>query len=123
MLTPLVACAVSALSVAYCFRVLQRCKALSRVALTEQDPLELELAQKALSLQLALGLRSVRTLARATLFSGTGLAVWELTGGSAHYPQAAVCFVLGFAGWAGCAEVERRVGPLAGGRRVTKPTR
>ena len=76
MLTPLVACAVSALSVAYCFRVLQRCKALSRVALTEQDPLELELAQKALSLQLALGLRSVRTLARATLFSGTGLAVW-----------------------------------------------
>jgi hypothetical protein len=129
-LTPVLASVLVALSLAYSFRVLLRCRALSRATLNEQDELELRLAEKALKLELELGRRVVRALARATLFGGTGLAVWELTGGSSHYPQAGVAFILGFVGWAGNTEVERRIGSLADARKRThgperhaKPTR
>jgi hypothetical protein len=111
-LTWIVASVLAALSLGYSLRVLVRCRALSETTITEQDELEKRLAEKALALQLGLGRRMVRALARATLFSGTGLAVWELTGGSSHYPQAAIGFVVGFAGWAGCGEVERRLPKL-----------
>jgi hypothetical protein len=47
------------------------------------------------------------------LFAGTGCAVWELTSGSSHYLPAGVAFILGFVGWAGAGEVERRIGSLA----------
>ncbi len=113
MLTPLVAGVLSALSLSYALWTWRRCARLSGAALIETDPLELRLAQKELALQLALGVRTVRALARATLFAGTGLAVWALTGGSAHYLEAGICFILGFCGWAACGEVERRIGPLA----------
>jgi hypothetical protein len=122
-LTPIVASVFVALSLAYSFRVLLRCRELSRTVLAEEDELEQRLAEKSLALELELGRRVVRALARATLFGGTGLAVWELTGGSDHYPQAGVAFILGFVGWAGASEVERRVGSLAGARGSRKPTR
>ena len=123
-----------ALSLGYCLRVLSRCRDLARATLTEDDEgdeddeLEQRLAERALVLQLGLGRRTARALARATLFSGTGLAVWELTSGSSHYLRAGVAFILGFVGWAGAGEVERRVGSLADAqqekaRRSAKPTR
>ncbi len=124
-----------ALSLAYCVRVLVLCSKLSRATLIEEDELELRLAEKALTLEPGLGRRVVRALARATLFTGTGLAVWELTSGSSHYLTAGVAFILGFVGWAGAGEVERRVGSLAevrkaraqdrarDGRAMAKPTR
>lgn len=126
-MTLILAGVLVALSLAYSLRVLRRCAALGRATLSEErgqgprdthaeDELELRLAEKSLALELGLGRRLVRTLARATLFAGTGLAVWELTGGSSHYPVAAVAFVMGFAGWAGASEVERRIGSLAGAR-------
>jgi hypothetical protein len=124
-LTPVLACVLVMLSLAYSFRVLLRCRELSRAIVNEDDELEQRLAEKELELELELGRRLVRALARATLFGGTGLAVWELTGGSSHYPQAGVAFVLGFVGWAGASEVERRIGSLAGARikRQAKTTR
>ena len=113
-----------ALSLAYCLRVLQHCRGLSRATLIEEDELELRLAEKALTLELALSRRSVTALGRATLFAGTGFAVWELTSGSSHYLPAAVAFILGFVGWAGAGEAERRIGSLAEARRhVTRASK
>jgi hypothetical protein len=128
-LTSVLAAVLVALSLAYCLRVLARCNGLSQAALTEQpterprdanaeDELEQRLAEKELTLQLGLGRRLVRALARATLFTGTGLAVWELTSGSSHYLPAGVAFILGFVGWAGAGEVERRIGSLAERRKA-----
>jgi hypothetical protein len=122
-LTVVLAGALVALSLAYCLRVLGRCRRLSRTTLTEEDELELRLAQKALSLELGLGRRSVRALGRATLFAGTGFAVWELTSGTSHYLPAAVAFILGFVGWAGAGEVERRIGSLADARSQSNKAR
>ena len=72
--------ALVALSLAYCVRVLQRCRGLSGAAHTEEDEegdeLEVRLAQRALALELGLGRRSVRALGRATLFAGTRVARW-----------------------------------------------
>jgi hypothetical protein len=122
--------ALVALSLAYCLRVLRHCRGLSRATLIEEDELERRLAEKALTLELGLGRRSVRALGRATLFAGTACAVWELTSGSSHYLPAGVAFILGFVGWAGAGEVERRVGSLADVRgqanktaQNAKPTR
>lgn len=117
MLTPLLAGAASALSFAYAVHVFRRCARLGREGQGEQDELERRLSDKALALELGLGRRSLRALARATLFTGTGLAVWELTGGSTRYAPAGVCFVLGFVGWAAVGEVERRFGALQSPRR------
>lgn len=108
-MTWLIASALTVLALGYSLRELMLCRALSGSTLTEEDELERRLAEKELALRLGLSRRLVRALARAVLFAGTGLAVWELTGGSSHYPQAAVCFVVGFTGWAGCGEVERRL--------------
>lgn len=117
MLTPLLAGAASALSLAYSIHVFRRCARLGREGELEHDELERRLSEKALALELGLGRRSLRALARATLFAGTGLAVWELTGGSARYLQAGGCFLLGFVGWAAVGEVERRFGSLQAARR------
>lgn len=121
-MTLLLAGVLVALSLAYCWRILQRCRGLSRATLVDEDELELRLAEKELVLQLGLSRRAVRALARATLFAGTGCAVWELTGGSSHYSTAGGAFVLGFVGWAGAGEVERRIGSLADARGKQRKT-
>ena len=117
-MTLVVAGVLVALSLAYSFRVFQRCRQASEAALTEEDELELRLAQKRVVLELKLGRRMVQALGRVALFGCTGLAVWELTGGSAHYLPAGIAFLLGFVGWAGCGELERRLPQgRPGGRR------
>lgn len=79
----------------------------------DDDPLERRLAEKEVTLELAGSRQTAKVLARVALFGGTGLAVWELTGGSTHYGQAAGVFGAGFIGWALTGELERRIGSLA----------
>jgi hypothetical protein len=108
-------------AIAYAVVTLHRCAGASRslVGLVEEDPLERRLLDKELRLVLGLGRRSVRALGRASLFAGTGLGVWALTGGSAHYFEAGVAFGLGLLSWAVCGEAERRIGSLADALRKT----
>ena len=82
-------------------------------SLAENDPLEQRLAIKERRLVAGLARRNALTMGRASLFGGTGLGVWELTGGSAHYPQAGLAFGLGLIGWAVCGELYRRIGSVA----------
>ena len=114
-MTLLLAGLLAACSVAYAFRTLASCRRASRslATLAEDDPLEQRLAEKELRLVIGLGKRSVLALGRASLFGGTGLGVWALTGGSAHYLDAGLCFGLGFVSWAACGEAQRRIGSLA----------
>ena len=101
----------------------RRCRAVARVTQSpeaETDELEKRLAEKEQALAFTLGVRNVKALGRAALFGGTGCAVWELTGGSAHYLMAGGAFGLGLFGWAGCGELERRIGSLAGARRALR---
>ena len=116
---------LSLFAIAYSARTFWRCKQRREVAGgddngdddADEDELERKLAAKEQKLELGLARRNVEALGRAALFAGTGCAVWELTGGSAHYLQAGVAFGLGFVGWAGCGEVHRRIGSLADGRK------
>jgi len=106
-------------ALAYSLRTLTSCRRAARAlsSLAEDDPLEQRLAEKELRLVIALGRRSVLALGRASLFGGTGLGVWALTGGSAHYLEAGSSFGLGLASWAACGEVQRWIGSLAGSLR------
>jgi hypothetical protein len=115
VLTLLLACVLAVSSLSYAFRTLVSCGRASRslASLVEDDPLEQRLAEKELRLLIGLGRRSVLALGRASLFGGTGLGVWALTGGSAHYLEAAASFGLGLLSWAGCGEAQRRIGSLA----------
>ena len=83
------------------------------VGAPEEDELERKLAERLLRLEHGLARRSVLVLGRAALFGGTGSAVWELTGGSAHYLDAAIAFGIGLVGWMSTGEVYRRIGLLA----------
>ena len=94
-------------------RALRRCQAVVRSPPVENDELEQRLAEKERRLVLGLSRRTVLALGRASLFGGTGLGVWALTGGSTHYLDAGAAFGLGLVGWAGCGEVHRRLGSLA----------
>jgi hypothetical protein len=117
-LTLLLAGLLAVLSLAYAVRTLvvsQR--AAASIGKLIDDPFEQRLADKELRLMIGLGRRSVRALGRASLFGGTGLGVWALTGGSAHYLEAGLSFGLGMLSWAGCGEAERRIGSLADGLR------
>jgi hypothetical protein len=111
----LLALALAACCVAYAFSTLVRCRraAAAFAASKEDDPFEQRLAEKELRLVVSLGRRSVLALGRAALFGGTGLGVWALTGGSAHYLDAGVAFGLGFVSWACLGELQRRIGSLA----------
>jgi len=114
-LTLLLAAALAACSVTYALTTLARCRKAARAldTLSEEDPLEQRLADKELRLVIGLGRRGVLALGRASLFGGTGLGVWALTGGSAHYLDAGLSFGLGLLSWAGCGEAQRRIGSLA----------
>jgi hypothetical protein len=102
--------------VSYALRALSRCKRQLALAFSESDVLELKLAEREQKLELGLARRNVEALGRAALFGGTGCAVWELTGGSAHYLSAGVAFGIGVIGWMACSELHRRIGSLADGR-------
>lgn len=125
MLTELLASLLSGGSLLYGFRTLSKCQSASRAlrSASDDDPLEQRLAEKELRLLVALGRRSVLALSRASLFGGTGLAVWSLTGGSTHYLEAGVDFSLGCIGWFGCSELQRRIGSLAEELRSATSTR
>lgn len=116
MLTPLLAALLGVLSFSYCLRTLRDVYARRRLP-PEVDAMELGLMQREIALKLALSLRSVQALSRANLFAGTGLAVWALTGGSAHHLEAGLAFGLGLLGWGACGEVARRVGHVAKSHR------
>lgn len=119
MLTLLLAGALAAMSLAFSLHTLARCRAANRAfsQFSDDDPFERRLADKELRFEMGLGRRNVLALGRASLFGGTGLGVWGLTGGSAHYLEAGVAFGLGLVAWAGCGEAHRRVGSLAGDLR------
>jgi hypothetical protein len=108
---------LSLFAISYAVRALLQCRRRREVTQNESDELELKLAAKEQKLELGLARRNVEALGRAALFGGTGCAVWELTGGSAHYLQAGAAFGLGLFGWAGCGELQRRIGSLADSRR------
>ena len=115
MLTLLLAGALAVFAVAYSVVTYRRYGRLVQSALREPDDDELErkLVERQLRLEFGLARRNVLALGRAALFGGTGCAVWELTGGSAHYLNAAAAFGLGLVGWMGTGEVHRRIGSLA----------
>jgi hypothetical protein len=121
MLTLVLAAILMLGSSVYALRTLSRCRAVCQAPIAEDDPLEQRLAEKEQSLVLGLGKRSVLALGRASLFGGTGLGVWGLTGGSAHYLEAGGAFGLGLVGWATCGEAQRRIGSLAELRRQRRP--
>jgi hypothetical protein len=124
LLTLVVAGALSAVALTASVRALRRCLEVSeRGAAAGDDELERRLADKERALVLGLGSRNVRALGRAALFGGTGCAVWELTGGGAHYLLAGGSFGLGMVGWMGCGELYRRIGSLAGARRALRKVR
>ncbi len=116
-MTPLLAALLGVLSLLYCLRTLRDVHARQRLP-PEVDAVELGLLKREVALKLALSLRSVQALTRANLFAGTGLAVWALTGGSAHHLEAGLAFGLGLLGWGACGEVARRVGRVAKPRRL-----
>ena len=118
-MTLLLAVLLAVGSVAFALRTLAACRraASALEKPTEDDPFERRLAEKDLRLQIGLGKRSALALGRASLFGGTGLGVWGLTGGSAHYLDAGVAFGLGMVSWAVCGEAQRRIGSLADGLR------
>ena len=123
MLTLLVAGALSAVGLTASAQAYRRCRVVALAAQSpavEDDELERRLADKEQALSFSLGVRNVKALGRAALFGGTGCAVWELTGGSTHYLMAGSAFGLGLVGWAGCGELERRIGSLAGSRRALR---
>ena len=115
--------ALSTVALAVSLRTLARCRAVAREAHSAaagDDELEQRLAEREQALVLRLGARNVLALGRTALFGGTGCGVWELTGGSSHYLSAIVTFGMGLVGWAGCGELQRRVGSLAGSARALR---
>ena len=111
---------LSVFAISYAVRALLRCRRRVNLNEGESDELELKLAEKEQKLELGLARRNVEALGRAALFGGTGCAVWELTGGSAHYLHAGVAFGFGLIAWAGCGEAQRRIGSLAGAARSVR---
>jgi hypothetical protein len=119
----LLAGVLSALCLWFAWRAYRRTSTIQRGALqsgreaghSEEDALELRLAEKELNLELSLAARTVKALGRAALFGGTGLAIASIASGAYRTePRAALgAFALGLVGWGGCRELERRIGLLA----------
>jgi hypothetical protein len=109
---------LAALCLWFSWRALRRCRAIHGGAVQPEvagDALEQRLAERELNLELNLGGRTVTALGRASLFGGTGLAIWfYATGGFAADPkQAFASFAFGLMGWGGCREIQRKIGSLA----------
>jgi hypothetical protein len=130
VLIPLGAGVLSALCIWFSWRALRRCQAIeagSDSAARESQPDELEdqLLVRERNLELSLAARNVQALRRAALFGGSGLAFWALSAGGAggreyDLVQAGEAFAAGFVGWAGCGELQRRIGSAADAwRRAT----
>jgi hypothetical protein len=120
-MTLLLAGALAVLSLGFAFRTLANCgRTLRARQSVEADAFEQRLAEKERRLVLSLARRSVLGLGRATLFAGTGLGVWALTGGSTHYLEGGVAFGLGLVSWAGCGEAYRRIGSMADSLRSSR---
>jgi hypothetical protein len=113
VLTLLLAGVSSTLAVGYAFIAHRRCVRSLEQALLDDDDLERRLGARQTELEHALARRQALTAGRATLFAGTGCAVWALTGGSAHYLEAALAFCAGMVGWMATGEVYRRIGSSA----------
>lgn len=115
MLTLLVAGALAVFAISYSLLTRRRFAKLVENVLgaPDEDELERKLTERRLRLEHGLARRNVLALGRAALFGGTGCGVWELTGGSAHYLDAAIAFGIGFVSWMTTGEVYRRVGLLA----------
>src|SRR5262245_46735771 len=100
-LTLLVAGALSAGAGAYAIATYRRYRRFVQSALSAppDDEVEQRITERQLELEYGLARRTVLVLGRAALFGGTGCGVWELTGGSEYYLQAAMAFGLGMVGW------------------------
>jgi hypothetical protein len=109
---------LAALCLVVAWRAYARCRSIERGASAAEiadDELEQRLADKELNLELNLAGRTVKALGRASLFGGTGLAIWfYATGSFATQPELAFgSFSFGLVGWGGCRELQRRIGSLA----------
>jgi len=129
VLIPLTAGALAALCLWFSWRALARCQAIETgtagdAFLPTEDELERELLARERSLQLGLAKRNVQALGRAALFGGTGLSFLAFTGGGVDgltaLAPAGLAFAAGMVGWAGCAEIHRRVGSLADAWRARR---
>jgi hypothetical protein len=108
---------LSALCLWFAWSAYRRCSRIQSGAASAQtdDPLEQRLAERELNLELNLATRTVQALGRASLFGGTGLAIWFVaTGALQSEPLLAYqAFGFGLVGWGGCRELQRRIGSLA----------
>jgi hypothetical protein len=111
---------LSGLCLWFAWRAYQRCSKIHRGALSltraePEDPLEERLAERELNLELNLAGRTVKALGRASLFGGTGLAIWFVATGAltSESRVAYQSFAFGLVGWGGCGEFQRRIGSLA----------
>jgi hypothetical protein len=104
---------MSACAVGYALAVHRRCVRSLHEALVDDDELERRLGARQTQLEHVLARRQSLTAGRASLFTGTGCGVWALTGGSAHYLEAALAFCAGLVGWMASGEVYRRIGSPA----------
>lgn len=114
---------LAALCLVFSWRAYARCRSIhAGAAATDvaDDELEQRLLDQELNLELNLASRTVKTLGRAALFGGTGLALWSYATGefSVRPVPAAASFACGLLGWGGCKELERRVGSLAESWRI-----
>jgi hypothetical protein len=112
---------LSALCLLFSWRAYRRCRLIhAGMLVTETDPVEKRFAESELNLELNLAQRNVGALARAASFGGGGLAFWcaahgeVLTHPFAFWGSGG----LGLLGWAGCKELQRRIGSLAGAWRA-----
>lgn len=109
---------LAALCLLFSWRAFRRCRDIHGGALQAElasDPLEQRLAERELNLELNLAGRVVTALGRASLFGGTGLAIWSYaTGAFATEPRTTfAAFAFGLVGWGGCREFQRKIGSLA----------
>ena len=117
---------LSAVCCAFAWRALARCRANvagdpfarpsappSDAAGEPENAFERELELRELNDELNLAKRNVKGLAQVAFTGGLGLAIWALTGGREHQPEASVAFALGGVGGVACLVIRHDVGSLA----------